>query len=135
VSSAFYVTVSWLAKDLRTYGYPLIATQGLLITSLLPNALGLLLVGMALDRGLPALWSNVVTVVIGTALAFPVFWGVGKSLAAAWMLVAVFHLVIGGAQSNSLLPCTRIYEPLSVRALGRARGGRRAGGAGCVRGS
>jgi hypothetical protein len=27
VSAAFYLTCSWLAKDLRTYGYPLKMTQ------------------------------------------------------------------------------------------------------------
>jgi hypothetical protein len=113
VSGAFYTTVSWLAKDLRTYGYPLIMTQGILITSLVPNALGLLLVGMALDRGAPALWLNVLLVLIGSALGFCIYWGVSQSLATAWGLVSLFHLVIGGAMANVALPCTRIYEPLS----------------------
>ena len=95
VSGAFYTTVSWLAKDLRTYRYALINTQGLLITSLVPNALGLLLVGMALDRGAPALWLNALLVLVGSAFGFCMFWGVGQSLSTAWGLVSLFHLVIG----------------------------------------
>ncbi|KIZ00773.1 Alpha-ketoglutarate permease [Monoraphidium neglectum] len=113
VSAAFYLTCSWLAKDLRTYGYPLKMTQGILIVSLIPNAVGLFLGGLALDRGLPALYSNMALVTAATALAFPVFYGVGRSLAAAWCLVPLFQLFVGAVQVHSLLPCTRIYEPLS----------------------
>ena len=116
MSGAFYTTVSWLAKDLRTYGYELIQTQGILITSLVPNAIGLLLVGILLDRGAPALWLNAALVVVGSALGFAVYKGVSVNLATAWGLVSMFHLVIGGAMANVALPCTRIYEPLSVRA-------------------
>lgn len=112
VSGAFYTTVSWLAKDLRTYGYPLLSTQGILIVSLIPNALGLLLIGFLIDRGVPAIWSNACLVLAGSGLGFLVYWGVGKSLASAWGLTAMFHLVIGGAMANVALPCTRIYEPL-----------------------
>lgn len=86
--------------------------------SLIPNALGLLLVGHIIDRGVPAIWSNAAIVVLGSCLGFAVYWGVGQSVAAAWGLVAMFHLVIGGGMANVALPCTRIYEPLQVR--GRA---------------
>lgn len=82
--------------------------------SLIPNAVGLFLGGLALDRGLPALYSNMALVTAATALAFPVFYGVGRSLAAAWCLVPLFQLFVGAVQVHSLLPCTRIYEPLSV---------------------
>ena len=112
VSGAFYVTVSWLAKDLRTYGYPLLQTQGLLIVSLIPNAIGLLVVGNLIDRGVRAIWLNAIIVIIGSALGFAVFKSVGKSLPAAWGIVCLFHLFIGGAMANVALPCTRIYEPL-----------------------
>jgi hypothetical protein len=164
VSGAFYTTVSWLAKDLRTYKYPLIQTQvwgcelcrdswtapdqapsfprasarrplrgahrlapdplnphphppppqGLLIVSLIPNAIGLLAVGYAIDRGMRAVWSNAVLVAVGSGLGFAVFKGVSFSLPTAWGLVCMFHLVIGGAMANVALPCTRIYEPLQV---------------------
>ncbi|KAI8467401.1 MAG: major facilitator superfamily domain-containing protein [Monoraphidium minutum] len=113
VSGAFYTTVSWLAKDLRTYGYPLLMTQGILIVSLIPNAVGLFAIGFAIDHGVPALLSNAVLTAVGSALGFAVFWGVGRSLAVAWGLTALFHFVIGGAMANVALPCTRIYEPLS----------------------
>ncbi len=118
VSGAFYTTVSWLAKDLRTYGYPLIKTQGLLITSLIPNAIGLWIVGRLIDSGVRPLRLNAAIVVIGVGLGFAVFKCVGQSLGVAWGLVCLFHLVIGGAMANVALPCTRIYEPLQVR--GRA---------------
>jgi hypothetical protein len=113
ISGAFYTTVSWLAKDLRTYGYSLIATQGILLTSLVPNALGLLITGILLDRGVPALLLNAVLVTVGSGLGFAVFWGVSQSLATAWGLVSLFHLVLGMAMAAVALPCTRIYEPLS----------------------
>jgi hypothetical protein len=113
ISGAFYTTVSWLAKDLRTYGYSLIATQGILLTSLVPNALGLLITGILLDRGVPALLLNAVLVTVGSALGFAVFWGVSQSISIAWGLVSLFHLVLGMAMAAVALPCTRIYEPLS----------------------
>jgi len=112
VSGAFYTTVSWLAKDLRTYKYPLIQTQALLIVSLIPNAIGLWAVGRAIDKGAKALWLNAILVAAGTALGFSVFKCVGWSMGFAWGLVCVFHLVIGGAMAVVALPCTRIYEPL-----------------------
>ncbi|KIZ07913.1 Alpha-ketoglutarate permease [Monoraphidium neglectum] len=113
ISGAFYVTVSWLAKDLRTYGYSLIVTQGILIVSLVPNALGLLTGGKLIDAGVPAIQLNAATVVIGTGLGFAVYPCVGYSVAHAWGLVSMFQYIIGIAMANVGMPCTRIYEPLS----------------------
>jgi hypothetical protein len=112
VSGAFYTTVSWLAKDLRTYNYPLLQTQAILIVSLVPNALGLLLVGWAIDRGARAILLNAAIVAIGIPMGFAVFKCVSRGLPAAWALICCFHLVIGAAMANVALPCTRIYEPL-----------------------
>ncbi|GBF92045.1 hypothetical protein Rsub_04392 [Raphidocelis subcapitata] len=112
VSGAFYTTVSWLAKDLNHYGYSLVSTQGILVCSMIPNFLGLATMGAAIDAGLRVLWSNAALALAGSALGFAVFSGVSVSLGAAWGLVALFHFVIGLAQANVALPCTRIYEPL-----------------------
>jgi hypothetical protein len=103
----------WLAKDLRTYGYSLIVTQGVLVVSLIPNAIGLLTGGMLLDAGVPTIHLNAVVVVIGTGLGFAVYPSVGISVAYAWGLVSMFHFIIGIAMANVAMPCTRIYEPLS----------------------
>jgi len=112
VSGAFYTTVSWLVKDLRSYGYPLIQTQAMLIVNLLVNMVGLVGAGYLFDRGMRPLLSNAVFVTIGVALGFAVFKSVGTSLPTAWGVLCVFHFVLGGAMANVGLPCTRIYEPL-----------------------
>jgi hypothetical protein len=94
----------------------LVAQQAILVTSMLPNFAGLLTMGAAIDAGIRVLWSNAALALLGSALGFAVYSGVSVSLAAAWGLVAVLHFVIGLTQANVALPCTRIYEPLQVRA-------------------
>jgi hypothetical protein len=127
VSGAFYTTASWLVKDLRTYGYPLMQTQTLLIVSLLVNMVSLLSVGYLMDKGLRPLRANALFVVVGVAVGYGVFMSVGKSLPTAWGVVCAFQAVLGAGMANVGLPCTRIYEPLQVRCLSASLGGGRAG--------
>jgi hypothetical protein len=115
VPGAFYVSVAWLAKDLRTYGYPLITTQGMLIGGLLCNAAGVLLTGYAFDRGAPAIFVNAGVAVIGGAAGFAALPFVGKSAAVAWAAMCAFQVIVGAGKANAGLPCTRIYKPLEVR--------------------
>lgn len=71
VSGAFYTTVSWLAAELKTSGLAPITCQGILIVSLIPNAIGLLGMGMAFDRGARAVHTNAAIVAVGIPLGAP----------------------------------------------------------------
>ena len=71
ISGAFYCTVTWLPAELRKQGMKPILSQGAVIVSMLANAIGLLGVGMAFDRGMRAVHANATIVFMGI--------GVGES--------------------------------------------------------
>ena len=79
---------------------------------MVPNALGVLGVGLALDRGMKAVWANSAVVALGVALGFAVFRGLAEGPAAAFLLVSLMQLVIGCGMGLAVLPCTRIYSSL-----------------------
>lgn len=114
VSAAFYLTVSWLMVGLRKGGpmISVIESQGILIVSLVFNAVGLVATGWGFDLGLRSIYANALVVVIGMGVGAGVFYGAWTSAVAAWTLTSLMQLIIGSAMALVVLPCTRIYEPL-----------------------
>lgn len=66
MSGAFYAVTSWLPSKLRSGYLPTRVSQGILLASLVPCALGMLSAGWAMDHGAPAIYMNLAVVTVGT---------------------------------------------------------------------
>jgi MFS family permease len=98
---------------MKERGVTNINAQAVMVVSLVPNAIGVLLVGYLLDRpNMRALWANLAVVVVGTPLAYGVWQGVGTSMAANFLLMSLYQLVVGAGMGLAVLPVSRIYKPL-----------------------
>lgn len=119
VSAAFYATVTWLPDEMREAGLKHIVSQGIVVVSMLTNAVGLFACGTAFDKGWPAIYINLAITVVGMSVGFGVFRGMWDQSAAldvnslaAWFLMPLFQGLIGVAMASVVLPATRIYGPL-----------------------
>lgn len=111
VSGAFYLTVSWLPATLRKSGdmAPL-QVQGMTIISVIFNAIGLILTGIAFDKGLRAIYAYGAVVLLGVPVAYGVYYGSFASAAGAWCLPCLMQLIVGSAMALVVFPCTRLYS-------------------------
>jgi MFS family permease len=98
---------------MKNKGISTLQSQAVMVVSLVPNAIGVLLVGWLLDRPtVRALWANLACVIVGVPLAYGVWSGVGSNLAANYLLMSVYQLVVGAGMGLAVLPVSRIYKPL-----------------------
>ncbi|PSC68521.1 Alpha-ketoglutarate permease isoform B [Micractinium conductrix] len=123
VSAAFYGMASWAPNQLidktLVHKAPTIVMQGIVIVSMLSNAVGLYLTGHMFDKGVKAIWINAGVMLAGMGTCVGVFYGVwetpyatqAKTLA-CWFLIPLFQFIVGMAMASVVLPATRIYAPL-----------------------
>lgn len=76
--------------------------QGLLIVSLMCNAVGLATTGALIDRGARVLMWHTIVAAIGCGLGFATFQGVSLSLTAAWGLTCMLHFFVSGTFEQGL---------------------------------
>ena len=86
---------------------------------MITNALGLFTCGTMFDKGVRAIWINLIVTVVGMGVGVGVYRGVWTSASATavntiacWFLMPLFQYIVGVAMASVALPATRVYAPL-----------------------